>query len=141
MTDDAADSTRDDPAADLEMAADAMTEADQQAIDELAAAEADYAAGNTISGEEVRRRYGLPNLKSTEKAVDAHVAAGEVTVHADGDAFLDHLDKLDAQENDVEKQVEMRSVMRSADNATMDAYRAETAEWEALDADLDEGGS
>jgi hypothetical protein len=26
---------------------------------ELAAADADYAAGNTISGEELRRRYGL----------------------------------------------------------------------------------
>lgn len=65
----------------------------------------------------------------------------EVTVHTDGDAFLDHLDKLDAQENDIEKQVEMRSVMRSADTATMDEYRAETAEWEALDADLNEGGS
>ena len=35
----------------------------------------------------------------------------------------------------------MRSVMRSADTATMDEYRAETAEWEALDADLNEGGS
>lgn len=142
MTDDAADSTRDDgPAADLGMAADAMTEADQQVIDELAAAEADYAAGNTISGEEVRRRYGLPNLKSPEKAVDAHVAAGEVTVHADGDAFLDYLDELDAQEDDVEKQVEMRSVKRSAETAAMDEYRTETAEWEALDADLDEGSS
>ena len=49
MTDDAADSTRDGPAADLGMAADAMTEDNQQTIDELAAAEADYAAGNTIS--------------------------------------------------------------------------------------------
>ena len=81
MTDDAADSTRDGPAADLRMAADAMTEDNQQTIDELAAAEADYAAGNTISGEEVRRRYGLPSLKSPQNAVDAHVAAGEVTVH------------------------------------------------------------
>ncbi|MEE3065443.1 MAG: hypothetical protein VYA67_16075 [Actinomycetota bacterium] len=27
--------------------------------DELAIAEADYAAGNTVSGEELRRRYGL----------------------------------------------------------------------------------
>ena len=142
MTDDAADSTRDDgPAADLGMAADAMTEDNQQTIDELAAAEADYAAGNTISGEEVRRRYGLPSLKSPQNAVDAHVAAGEVTVHADGDAFLDHLDKLDAQENDVEKQVEMLSAMRSADTATTNEYRAETAEWEALDTDLNEGGS
>ncbi|MGO9350288.1 MAG: type II toxin-antitoxin system Phd/YefM family antitoxin [Mycobacterium sp.] len=29
-------------------------------IDELAQADADYAAGNTVSGEELRRRYGLP---------------------------------------------------------------------------------
>ena len=35
----------------------------------------------------------------------------------------------------------VRSVMRSADTATMDEYRAETAEWEALDTDLNEGGS
>jgi len=26
--------------------------------------------------------------------VDTHVAAGEVTVHEDADAFLDHLDAL-----------------------------------------------
>lgn len=55
MADDAADSTHDGPTADPGGAADA----DQQAIDELAAANADYAAGNTISGEELRRRYGL----------------------------------------------------------------------------------
>ncbi len=29
-------------------------------VDELAQADADYAAGNTVSGEELRRRYGLP---------------------------------------------------------------------------------
>jgi hypothetical protein len=29
-----------------------------------------------------------------ERDVDAHVPAGEVTVHADGDALLDHLDQL-----------------------------------------------
>lgn len=55
MNDDAADSTRDGPTADLGVVA----AADQRAIDELAAADADYAAGNTISGEELRRRYGL----------------------------------------------------------------------------------
>lgn len=55
MTDDAADSTPDGPTTDLGGVADA----DQQAIDELAVADADYAAGNTISGEELRRRYGL----------------------------------------------------------------------------------
>src|ERR1700730_5952274 len=31
-----------------------------------------------------------------EHEVDAHVAAGEVAVHPDGDALLDHLDQLDA---------------------------------------------
>jgi antitoxin YefM len=29
-------------------------------VDELAQADTDYAAGNTVSGEELRRRYGLP---------------------------------------------------------------------------------
>ncbi len=28
-------------------------------VDELAQADADYAAGNTVSGEDLRRRYGL----------------------------------------------------------------------------------
>src|SRR4051812_39203794 len=32
-----------------------------------------------------------------ERAVDAHVAAGEVTEHEDADAFLAHLDALDAE--------------------------------------------
>jgi len=32
-----------------------------------------------------------------EKEVDEHVAAGRVTVHDDGDAFLGHLDQLDAE--------------------------------------------
>jgi hypothetical protein len=31
-----------------------------------------------------------------EREVDAHVAAGEVAVHADGEALLRHLDQLDA---------------------------------------------
>jgi hypothetical protein len=31
--------------------------------------------------------------------VDAHVAAGEVAVHADGEALLHHLDQLDADAN------------------------------------------
>lgn len=41
-------------------------------------------------------------LAATEKEVDEHVAAGRVTVHDDGEAFLDHLDELDAQADDVE---------------------------------------
>lgn len=32
-----------------------------------------------------------------EKEVDEHVAVGRVTVHDDGDAFLGHLDHLDAE--------------------------------------------
>jgi hypothetical protein len=53
----------------LDAVADAMGKADQTSMegwlaetglwDELAVADADYAAGNTISGEELRRRYGL----------------------------------------------------------------------------------
>jgi nucleoside 2-deoxyribosyltransferase len=35
-----------------------------------------------------------------EKEVDEHVAAGRVTVHDDADAFLAHLDQLDAQADD-----------------------------------------
>jgi bifunctional DNA-binding transcriptional regulator/antitoxin component of YhaV-PrlF toxin-antitoxin module len=31
-----------------------------------------------------------------EREVDEHVAAGQVTVHEDGDALLAHLDRLDA---------------------------------------------
>ena len=29
-----------------------------------------------------------------EREVDAHIAAGEVTVHKDGEALLEYLDKL-----------------------------------------------
>lgn len=32
-----------------------------------------------------------------ERAVDEHVAAGRVTIHDDGDAYLGHLDQLDAE--------------------------------------------
>ena len=66
MTDDAAGS----PPTHLDAVADAMDNADQTSMeswraetdlwDKLAVADADYAAGNTISGEELRRRYGLP---------------------------------------------------------------------------------
>jgi hypothetical protein len=34
-------------------------ETTREIADELAQADADYAAGNTISGEDVRERYGL----------------------------------------------------------------------------------
>lgn len=61
----------DDPAVDLGAVADAIAGADHAAIDdwraetdlwdgaELAAADADYTSRNTVSGEELRRRYGL----------------------------------------------------------------------------------
>jgi hypothetical protein len=61
----------DEPAVDLGAVAEAIASADQAAIDdwqtetdlwgtaELAAAHADYASGNTVSGEELRRHYGL----------------------------------------------------------------------------------
>ncbi|MDN4517179.1 hypothetical protein QYF68_04985 [Mycolicibacterium austroafricanum] len=55
MSDDPAGSTP----ADFAALADAIHAANERLVDELAAADADYAAGNTISGEELRRRYGL----------------------------------------------------------------------------------
>ena len=35
-----------------------------------------------------------------EAEVDEHVATGQVTVHDDADAFLGHLDQLDAESDD-----------------------------------------
>ena len=34
--------------------------------------------------------------QARENEVDAHIAAGQFTVHEDGDALLNHLDQLDA---------------------------------------------
>jgi hypothetical protein len=34
--------------------------------------------------------------KQREREVDAHVSAGDVTIHRDGDALLRHLHELDA---------------------------------------------
>jgi hypothetical protein len=39
-----------------------LTKANCEIADELAQADTDYAAGNTISGEDVRERYGLGRL-------------------------------------------------------------------------------
>jgi AbrB family looped-hinge helix DNA binding protein len=44
-----------------------------------------------------QRWFWEDRWQQREKEVDEHVAAGRVTVHGDGDAFLDHLDHLDAQ--------------------------------------------
>ena len=49
-----------------------------------------------------QRWFWQDRWQQREKEVDAHVAAGEVTVHDDSEAFLDHLDKLDAQADDAE---------------------------------------
>src|SRR5271156_6006599 len=44
-----------------------------------------------------QRWFWEDRWQQREMEVDEHVAAGRVTVHDDGDAFLDHLDHLDAQ--------------------------------------------
>lgn len=43
-----------------------------------------------------QRWFWTERWQEREHEVDAHVAAGQVTVHEDGDALLDHLDQLDA---------------------------------------------
>jgi len=43
-----------------------------------------------------QRWFWTDRWQQREHEVDAHVAAGEVAVHPDGDALLDHLDQLDA---------------------------------------------
>jgi hypothetical protein len=69
-TDDLAADVRADPTAELVAVADALAGADEEVIDdwraetdlweaaELAAADADYASGNTVCGEDCRRGYG-----------------------------------------------------------------------------------
>ena len=47
-----------------------------------------------------QRWFWQDRWQQREKEVDAHVAAGRVTVHDDADAFLDHLDRLDVQADD-----------------------------------------
>ncbi len=41
-----------------------------------------------------QRWFWAQRWQERERAVDAHVTAGEVTVHGDADAFLAHLDAL-----------------------------------------------
>lgn len=49
-----------------------------------------------------QRWFWQDRWQRREMEVDAHLAAGEIAVHGDGDTFLDHLDQLDAQDADVE---------------------------------------
>ncbi|TXI56303.1 AbrB/MazE/SpoVT family DNA-binding domain-containing protein [Mycolicibacterium mageritense] len=46
-----------------------------------------------------QRWFWTEERQQREREVDEHVAAGEVTVHQDGDALLQHLDDLDADDN------------------------------------------
>jgi hypothetical protein len=41
-----------------------------------------------------QRWFWTAQWQEREREVDAHVAAGDVTVHADGEALLEHLDGL-----------------------------------------------
>lgn len=43
-----------------------------------------------------QRWFWTERWQDREREVDAYVAAGEISVHADGDALLSHLDDLDA---------------------------------------------
>ncbi len=45
-----------------------------------------------------QRWFWTARWQQREHAVDDHVAARRVTVHADGDALLGHLDRLDADQ-------------------------------------------
>ena len=45
-----------------------------------------------------QRWFWTDRWQEREREVDAHVAAGGVTVHKDGTALLDHLDQLDDRE-------------------------------------------
>lgn len=45
-----------------------------------------------------QRWFWTERWQQREREVDAHVRAGEVTVHQDGGALLDHLEKLSAGE-------------------------------------------
>jgi bifunctional DNA-binding transcriptional regulator/antitoxin component of YhaV-PrlF toxin-antitoxin module len=43
-----------------------------------------------------QRWFWTERWQQREREVDSHVAAGEVAVHNDGDALLEHLGQLDA---------------------------------------------
>ena len=56
-----------------------------------------------------QRWFWQDRWQQREKEVDEHVAAGRVTVHDDGDAFLDHLDQLDDQADEAAADTEPES--------------------------------
>ena len=56
-----------------------------------------------------QRWFWEDRWQQREKEVDEHVAAGRVTVHDDGDAFLDHLDQLDDQADETAADTEPES--------------------------------
>jgi AbrB family looped-hinge helix DNA binding protein len=45
-----------------------------------------------------QRWFWTDRWQQREREVDDHVAAGRVTVHRDGDSLLEHLDRLDADQ-------------------------------------------
>jgi len=45
-----------------------------------------------------QRWFWTKRWQQREREVDAHVGAGRVAVHEDGDALLNHLDQLDADQ-------------------------------------------
>lgn len=45
-----------------------------------------------------QRWFWTERWQQRERDVDAHVRAGEISVHSNGEAFLEHLDRLDAEE-------------------------------------------
>ncbi len=45
-----------------------------------------------------QRWFWTERWQQREREVDAHVHAGEVSVHHNGEALLEHLDRLDAEE-------------------------------------------
>ncbi len=45
-----------------------------------------------------QRWFWSERWQQREREVDDHVAAGRVAVHDDGDALLEHLDRLDADQ-------------------------------------------
>lgn len=68
--------------------------------------------------------------KPLRDRISTAAGRGHQTVQGFLEAVMDQYDRQQRLEA-------MASAMRSASAATMDEYRAETAEWEALDADLD----
>ncbi|HPY25750.1 MAG TPA: hypothetical protein PLK19_15685 [Mycobacterium sp.] len=45
-----------------------------------------------------QRWFWTERWQQREREVDAHVRAGDVSVHGNGEALLEHLDRLDAEE-------------------------------------------